>query len=113
MASATPFRTHDGSLFLLSDHLGKAPLSITLGCGEITITHYLTGQMPSEEYSNIIKKRYPSYVISFYANAAKLGETTLYTSLLWIYLLPTLLSYYECLCHFAYPRRIYLTNQKI
>lgn len=35
--------------------IGKAPLSLALGFGEITITRYLSGQMPSREYSDIIK----------------------------------------------------------
>lgn len=35
--------------------LGKAPLSLVLGFGEITITRYLLGQVPSKEYSDIIK----------------------------------------------------------
>lgn len=36
--------------------LGKAPLSLILGFGEITITRYLQGQVPSKEYSDIIWK---------------------------------------------------------
>lgn len=36
--------------------IGKTPLSLTLGFGEITITRYLEGQVPSKEYSNVIKK---------------------------------------------------------
>lgn len=35
--------------------LGKAPLSIALGFGEITITRYLASQIPSKEYSDIMK----------------------------------------------------------
>lgn len=35
--------------------LGKAPLSLALGFGEVTITRYLAGQIPSKEYSDIIK----------------------------------------------------------
>lgn len=35
--------------------IGKAPLSIALGFGEVTITRYLEGQIPSKEYSDIIK----------------------------------------------------------
>ncbi|MCD7808604.1 MAG: DUF4065 domain-containing protein [Erysipelotrichaceae bacterium] len=35
--------------------LGKAPLSLALGFGEITITRYLSGQIPSKEYSDIIR----------------------------------------------------------
>ena len=36
--------------------IGKAPLSIALGFGEITITRYLLGQVPSKEYSDIIRQ---------------------------------------------------------
>ncbi len=36
--------------------IGKAPLSLALGFGEITITRYLQGQYPSAEYSDIIRK---------------------------------------------------------
>lgn len=36
-------------------NLGKAPVSTALGFGEITITRYLAGQMPSKDYSDIIK----------------------------------------------------------
>ena len=35
--------------------IGKAPASYALGFGEITITRYLAGQVPSKEYSDIIK----------------------------------------------------------
>lgn len=35
--------------------LGKAPLSITLGFGEVTIARYLAGQVPSKEYSDTMK----------------------------------------------------------
>jgi len=34
--------------------IGKAPLSLALGFGEITITRYLKGQVPSKDYSHII-----------------------------------------------------------
>lgn len=36
--------------------IGKAPLSLALGFGEVTITRYLSGQMPSKEYSDIMRK---------------------------------------------------------
>lgn len=36
-------------------HLGKAPLSLALGFGEVTISRYLAGQMPSREYSDIMR----------------------------------------------------------
>lgn len=35
--------------------IGKAPLSLALGFGEVTIPRYLEGQMPSKEYSDIVK----------------------------------------------------------
>ena len=31
-------------------NIGKAPLSSALGFGEITVTRYLAGQIPSQEY---------------------------------------------------------------
>ncbi len=36
--------------------IGKAPLSLALGFGEVTITRYLSGQIPSKEYSDIMKR---------------------------------------------------------
>lgn len=59
-------------------NIGKAPLSIALGFGEITITRYLSGQMPSKEYSDIIKKALnsPDYMIKLMnENAEKMGAT--------------------------------------
>ncbi len=35
--------------------IGKAPLSLALGFGEVTMSRYLEGQAPSKEYSDIIK----------------------------------------------------------
>ena len=35
--------------------IGKAPLSLALGFGEVTISRYLEGQVPSKEYSDIVK----------------------------------------------------------
>ena len=35
--------------------IGKGPLSLALGFGEITVTRYLSGQIPSKEYSDVIK----------------------------------------------------------
>lgn len=51
-------------------NIGKAPLSLALGFGEITITRYINGQMPSKEYSDIVKKALenPKYMME------KLGE---------------------------------------
>lgn len=59
-------------------NIGKAPLSIALGFGEITITRYLAGQIPSKEYSDVIKKALlsPQYMVELLnQNAEKLGET--------------------------------------
>lgn len=36
--------------------IGKEPLSNVLGFGQVTINRYLSGQVPSKEYSNIILK---------------------------------------------------------
>ena len=36
--------------------IGKEPLSLALGFGEVTIKRYLSGQIPSKEYSDIIRK---------------------------------------------------------
>ena len=35
--------------------IGKAPLSLALGFGEVTIPRYMEGQVPSKEYSDIVK----------------------------------------------------------
>lgn len=35
-------------------HIGKAPLSLALGFGEVTIPRYLEGQIPSKEYSDAV-----------------------------------------------------------
>ena len=40
--------------------IGRAPLSLALGFGEVTIPRYLEGQMPSKEYSDIIKATFSS-----------------------------------------------------
>ncbi len=37
-------------------NIGKAPLSLALGFGEITVTRYLDGQVPSKKYSDIMKR---------------------------------------------------------
>ena len=36
--------------------IGKAPLSLALGFGEVTIARYLSGQIPSKEYSDIMRR---------------------------------------------------------
>lgn len=35
--------------------IGKAPLSLALGFGEVTIPRYLEGQVPSREYSDVLR----------------------------------------------------------
>lgn len=44
--------------------IGKAPLSLGLGFGEVTIPRYLEGQIPSKEYSDIMRSALtsPSYM---------------------------------------------------
>lgn len=37
-------------------NIGKAPLSLALGFGEITVRRYLDGQMPSKKYSDIMRR---------------------------------------------------------
>jgi len=59
-------------------HIGKAPLSLALGFGEITITRYLQGQVPSGEYSEIMRNALesPTFMIGrLDANRKKMGET--------------------------------------
>lgn len=59
-------------------NIGKAPLSLALGFGEITITRYLAGQVPSKEYSNIIRKALesPKFMMEkLQKNSEKIGET--------------------------------------
>lgn len=59
-------------------NIGKAPLSLALGFGEITVTRYLLGQIPSKEYSDIMKKalHYPSFMIDkLEENKDKIGDT--------------------------------------
>ena len=59
-------------------NIGKAPLSLALGFGEVTITRYLAGQVPSKEYSDIMLHALAS---AFYMkelldqNREKIGET--------------------------------------
>ena len=37
-------------------NIGKTPLSLALGFGEITITRYLEGQVPCKEYFDVIRR---------------------------------------------------------
>ena len=47
--------TEDIENLLKVYNIGKTPLSLALGFGEITITRYLAGQIPSKEYSDVIR----------------------------------------------------------
>lgn len=58
--------------------IGKAPLSQALGFGEITVTRYLAGQVPSKEYSDIIRRALesPAFMVAkLNENLDKIGET--------------------------------------
>lgn len=59
-------------------NIGKAPLSMALGFGEVTITRYLAGQVPSKEYSDIMMHALASasYMKELLdQNREKIGET--------------------------------------
>ena len=59
-------------------NIGKAPLSLALGFGEVTISRYLDGQVPSKEYSDIIQHALFSaeYMETLLRqNKEKVGET--------------------------------------
>ncbi|MDE7062152.1 MAG: DUF4065 domain-containing protein [Lachnospiraceae bacterium] len=59
-------------------HIGKAPLSMALGFGEVTVSRYLSGQMPSRQYSDIMRQalRLPEYMEQLLKqNRDKVGET--------------------------------------
>ncbi|MBQ7433077.1 MAG: DUF4065 domain-containing protein [Lachnospiraceae bacterium] len=58
--------------------IGKAPLSLALGFGEVTIPRYLEGQVPSKEYSDIVKTALASPVYmkqKLLENREKLTDT--------------------------------------
>ena len=48
-------RTDDIEKLMKIYKIGKAPLSLALGFGEVTIHRYLEGQVPSREYSDVLK----------------------------------------------------------
>ena len=59
-------------------NIGKAPLSLALGFGEVTISRYLAGQVPSKEYSDIMLHALASatYMKELLdRNREKIGET--------------------------------------
>ena len=58
--------------------IGKAPLSLALGFGEVTISRYLTGQIPSKDYSDIMRKALtsPAYMKKMLKeNKQKIADT--------------------------------------
>ena len=58
--------------------IGKAPASLALGFGEITISRYLQGQVPSKEYSDIIRRALssPKYMEAMLTkHRDKVGDT--------------------------------------
>ncbi len=58
--------------------IGKAPLSLALGFGEVTIPRYLDGQVPSKEYSDVVKAALasPAYMKQkLIENRGKLADT--------------------------------------
>lgn len=61
--------------------MGKAPLSLALGFGEITISRYLSGQIPSKEYSDIMRRALddPDYMqILLDQNRNKIADAAYY-----------------------------------
>ncbi len=58
-------------------NIGKAPLSLALGFGEITITRYIAGQVPSKDYSEVIRNALesPAYMMEkLNENRERIGE---------------------------------------
>ena len=58
--------------------IGKAPLSLAFGFGEVTIPRYLEGQIPSKEYSDIVRAALasPAYMKQkLMENRGKLTDT--------------------------------------
>lgn len=57
--------------------IGKEPLSLVLGFGQVTINRYLAGQMPSKEYSGVIRSALcsPEYMeMCLKANKKKISK---------------------------------------
>ncbi len=52
---------------LINYNIGKRPLSKLLGWGDVTLSRYLNGDIPSKAYSNILNKlkEDPSYMLEF------------------------------------------------
>lgn len=59
-------------------NIGKEPLSAALGFGTVTVPRYMEGQVPSKEYSDVIKSALASHAYmksKLYENKGKLSET--------------------------------------
>ena len=59
-------------------NIGKTPLSLALGFGEITITRYIEGQVPSKEYSDVIRRALssPAFMIEMLnQNRGKIADS--------------------------------------
>lgn len=70
--------TEDIEKLLKIYKIGKAPASLALGFGEVTISRYLSGQVPSKEYSDIIRSALTSPAFmktKLLENRKKVGET--------------------------------------
>ncbi len=95
-------------------NIGKAPLSLALGFGEITVTRYLIGQMPSIEYSDILKQvlQYPECMEEYLKkNKDKIGNTAYKKSMNAVKELEELLNVSDkILCVVSY---IFLKNSEI
>ena len=94
--------------------IGKAPASYALGFGEITISRYLSGQIPSKEYSDIIKKALtsPTFMKALLIeNRDKVGETAFNKAMAATSSLQNLFSISEkMLCVIAY---IFVTLEEV
>ena len=76
--------TNDIQKLMAMYNIGKSTLSLALGFGEVTITRYLDGQVPSKEYSDIIRQALSSadYMEKMLnQNREKVGETAYNKSL--------------------------------
>jgi len=60
--------------------IGKRPLSILLGWGELTFTRYCDGDMPTKQYADILQCVYddPSYYLSLLENKKDVLKTIAY-----------------------------------
>lgn len=64
-------------------NIGKRPLSILLGWGELTFSRYFDGDMPTKQYSDVLQKIYddPAYYLELLNNNKdKISETAYHKS---------------------------------